>query len=496
MSHWFTSRLLGTGVMFAGLAIGGCAMVSPPVTGPQVAGFSAHLIGELEAAPEPLAGLLTADDAVTRAVRFNRTIRAKELEAALAAAKVVSQSGAMLPNIVAESTYYRRDLPALSHSNLSPVYSTSTDLHDVSRSITLSWNILDFGLSYVRAKQGLDKALQQREDARRVTARIVEETRAIYWRAVALQQLGPALFLLDPEIDEAILLSLEAAADKRLDPLVSINYQHDLLNAQRELNGLQTSLAGATDQLKQSIGLPLIDRFALEPIRTGASPHLPIRSPSADVTEALRQRPEIRQSMYDLRMTSEDVNAAVLQLLPGITINSAFNNDSNSYLLHSNWISWGTKIAGNLIGLARLPADLETIEAQEQVHRENALAIAATIAMQVHVARARLAVQARAYRDAERFAGVQRQLLHQVKTSVRLEKVGQQALVREKLATLLADVRATVAFADLQAAVAAYATARGDDVVIIEAAPDEHQLDDPRHAKSAWWTAVTASAER
>ena len=101
------------------------------------------------------------------------------------------------------------------------------------------------------------------------------------------------------------------------------------------------------------------------------------------------------------------------------------------------------------------------LQYQQRVNRQNALATAATIAMQVHVARARMAVQMRSYRDAERFAWVQRQLLHQVRTSVDLDKVGRQALAREKLATLLAEIRAIVAFADLHAAFAAYDTAMG-----------------------------------
>ena len=165
--------------------------------------------------------------------------------------------------------------------------------------------------------------------------------------------------------------------------------------------------------------------------------------------------------MYDMRITDDEVNATVLQLLPGVTLSKTFASDSNSYLLHANWISWGTKIAGNLVDLVRLPSDLDAIDAQQRVHRQNALATAATIAMQVHVARTRIAVHLRAHRDAVHFAAVQRQLLGQVRTTVRLGRVGRQALAREKLATLLAEVRAIVAFADLHAAFAAYATAMG-----------------------------------
>jgi outer membrane protein TolC len=445
------------------MVLTGCAALSPPVTETEVAGFTARLVDEFAATPEPLVGALTIDDAVARAIRFNHTIRAKELEAALAEAKVRAQSGAMLPSVVAESDYYGRDRPALSRSNQSSGYSTSSDTKSVSRDIALSWNILDFGLSYIRSKQGLDKAHQSQEDARRVTARIVEETRSIFWRAVALKKLTPAMAALDREVDDALRLSRQAEQGLQIDPMGQVTFQREMLNLQRDLNGLDVGLAGATDQLKAAIGLPMAERLQLNSDRKASQ--LPTVNDSAvdDIRIALNQRPEIRQHIYDLRISADEIDATILQVLPGVTFSRTFASDSNQFLLHGNWVSWGTRIAGNLVNLVRLPNDLDAIDAQMQAHRQNALATAATIVVQLHMARARIAVQKRAYRDAERYAGAQRHILQQVRATVKLGKVGQQALAREKLASLQADVRAILAFADLHAAYAAYATARGDD---------------------------------
>ena len=157
-------RMLATAfsaVLVALLA--GCSALTPPVSDTEVAEFTAPLARELEAVQEPPSGVLTADDAVDRAVRHNQALRVKELEAALAAARVSVQAGAMLPSIVAESGYYRRDKAMLSRSSASPFYSTSSDPRSISRDIALSWNILDFGLSYVRSRQALDTAWQTHE---------------------------------------------------------------------------------------------------------------------------------------------------------------------------------------------------------------------------------------------------------------------------------------------------------------------------------------------
>ena len=252
-------------------ALTGCASLSPPVTQTEVSGFAAKLADDLAVVPEPATAPLTVDDAVARAIRFNLTLRAKELEVALADAKVRTQSGAMLPSVVAESDYYRRDRPMASRSNQSGTYSSSSDLANTSRDLALSWNILDFGLSYVRTRQSNDKALQQYEEARHVRARIVEETRSIFWRAVALEKLTPALAWLDLEVGEAIRLSRLATQDLRVDPMTQITFQRDMLNLQRDLNQLDSSLAGATDQLKVSIGAPALS--SVSRLARGAGPH-------------------------------------------------------------------------------------------------------------------------------------------------------------------------------------------------------------------------------
>ena len=218
-----SGRRLASAALY--LMLTGCSAISPPLSEANVADFSAHLSNELVSIPEPLVGALTVDDAVMRAVRYNHAIRAKELEAALAEARVRAQAGSMLPSMVAESDYYRRDRPHMSHSSLTSAFSTSTDLRTISRDIAISWNILDFGLSFVRARQGLDKALQQHEEANRVRARIVEETRAIFWRAVALERLGPALSRLDREVNAALMEAGAASRDTQIDPMASINYQ-------------------------------------------------------------------------------------------------------------------------------------------------------------------------------------------------------------------------------------------------------------------------------
>ncbi len=449
-------------MLLVSAALSGCSSIAPALTAPEVAGFAARLGQEIAVVDDAPTGPLDPDDAVQRALIHNHSVRAKELEARLAVAKARVLSGGLLPDVVAQSFSHRRDRPDLSRSSDASPYMTSSDLSTVTRDMTLSWNILDFGLSYVRARQGVRRANQQHEDIRRIRARVTEETRLTYWRAVALERLAPGLAELEPEVDRALALASRAGHDLGIDPTVSINQRRDILFLQRELNQVHASIASATEQLKMLTGLQGVERLRLVPL-IQHPPKQPFSSARLDVKEALRRRPEIRQHMYDLQITGDEVEATILQLLPSATFSRALANDSNSHLLHNHWTSWSAKVAGNLVNLLRLDGQVDTVNQQGYVQRQSALATTAVIVMQVHVARARLAIELRAFRDAERFATVQRQLLQQVQAGVDAGKMGNLALTRERLSALLAEVRAVMAYAELQAASAAYDSAKGAD---------------------------------
>jgi outer membrane protein TolC len=442
-------------------ATSGCSSLYAPLGESDVAEVSGSLLETLAVVSEPLVQPLTVDEAVRRSILYNHSVRAKELEAALAFAQVRAQAAEMLPRLAAEVDFNRRNKPSLTRSNQSQNYATSSDTAAVAGDIALSWNILDFGLSLLRAAQGLDKAYRQEEEANRLRSRIIEETRSNFWNAVALETLERGMAKLDRETREALQLARHAASDDSLEPMAAINLQRDILNLQREMNQVLSGLAGSGAQLKQSVGLPLGEHLHLSAQRRSVAQTDVAALAGDDIATALKRRPEIREAMYEMRMTEHDATAAVLKVLPGVAFDARAASDSNSYLAHSQWISWGARVAGDLVTLVRLPHELDAIEAKQEVLRQNALATAAMIVMQVHVARARLVVQARGRRDAEMFADVQRQLLRQVQVAAAAGKVGTDSVVREKLATLLAETRAIVAFAGWHAAAAAYATATG-----------------------------------
>ena len=80
----------------------------------------------------------------------------------------------LLPQLVAKTGYNSRDKFSGSSSrslltgNQSLQSSTSSDRDIFTNDLSLTWNVLDFGLSYIRAKQSADHVLIAEEEKRKV----------------------------------------------------------------------------------------------------------------------------------------------------------------------------------------------------------------------------------------------------------------------------------------------------------------------------------------
>ena len=125
-----------------------------------------------------------------------------------------------------------------------------------SADLSLSWNVLDFGLSYIRAKQAADDVLIADEERRRVANRVMLDVRTAYWRAISAERILPSLKQLDEWVKSA-LDQAQAVQDEKLSaPLVPLQYKLDLLNTQRYIQQLYRDLNIAKLQLAALINLP------------------------------------------------------------------------------------------------------------------------------------------------------------------------------------------------------------------------------------------------
>jgi outer membrane protein TolC len=450
-------------------AVGGCATSPEPLSREEFAAFGVDKFSNVTREQEPVLGSIDLYDAIARAIKYNLDHRVEIMQAALKLKELNLASYQGLPNVVAGSGYAgRSNINASSSRNVatgavSLVPSTSQDRDLFTGDLAFSWSILDFGLSYIRAKQAADQALVAEELRRKIVVRLVEDVRTAYWRAVASERLLVRLRALEGRTRQAIANARQLYQDRQTSPLTGLTYERELVDIKREIQRLEGELTIARHQLAALMNVNPAVPFRLSGRRGGSSAHRVAWKSANVVRIALENRPELRELAYRIRITQKEGEAALLELLPNITGVAGLNFDSNSFLVNQNWISWSAKASWNLLRLFQYPAKSEVIDAQERLLNQRALAVTMAIILQVHVSRTKYAHALRELQTASEGLNVQRRLLAQMRASAGSERVSEQTLIREEMNTLISEVRYDLAFANVENAYAAIYASLGLD---------------------------------
>ena len=483
----------GKQVAAAALAVllAGCAIQPQALTSDEMVSFSEANLSALAADQEPITGPVTLYEAMARALKYNLDFRVERMKQALAMGDVELKSWEMLPSLVAEAGYSgRSNEPGGSSENLitgvqSLAPSKSTEKNMFSAKLEFSWDILDFGLSYVRAKQAADRALIAQERTRKVANRIIEDVRTAFWRAASAQRLGAVMRRLRSRVSVA-LANARRQERSGTEPLAALTYERELISIRRQLAELERNLRVAREQLALLMNVaPGMDFRLAIPKRRPVGLNMRWDAPRM-VEIALRNRPELRDLAYQQRINAQEANAAVLEMLPGIKLYAGPNWDSNKYLYNNNWVSWGARTTWNLLNLFRLPVRQRQIKAREKLLKAQAQAMAMAIIAQVHIARVRHLYQQRVFRAAADYFDVQRRILNKIKAAALNDAASEQSLIREQMNTVLAAVKYDVAYAELQNAIANVYASLGLDPFDTPVGPETSVRELAAALKRAW----------
>ena len=204
LSKSVTTLVLGTSILLQG-----CALNPRPLTPGEFQSHARLNWQQITQDYVPVTAPIGLYQAMARALKYNLNYRVKLAETSLSNAETNLAHFSLLPNAVLKSNYTKRNNTLASSSfnleskerNFSE--STSQDLEQTTGDLTFSWNILDFGLSYVRAKQAGDNALISAELQRKVAQNLLEEVRGVFWRAISYQQMAGKMKALEKRIKRA-----------------------------------------------------------------------------------------------------------------------------------------------------------------------------------------------------------------------------------------------------------------------------------------------------
>ena len=327
-------------VLVATAMLGGCA-IQPVAT--TLAERQAELPDQRQAMfqnQEALAGPVTLEEAMARALKYNLDGRLKLMEEAMAQRQLDLSRWDMLPRLTADAGYAWRSNELASSSRdvvtgqQSLVPSTSSERSHYNGDLNLSWNVLDFGVSYYTARQQADRVLVMSERRRKVVHLMMQQVRQAYWQAVGAQQLEakvePILKLTQAALDDSQRIEKERLQS----PLETLNYQRQLLDILRQLEAVRDELAQAKPRLASIMNVPPGDDYTLAAPTGFSLPKLPVAADKMEET-ALVNRPELVEAGYNERIGLDETKKALAKLLPGVTFQLGANFDTDNFLVNN-----------------------------------------------------------------------------------------------------------------------------------------------------------------
>lgn len=445
--------------------VAGCSVYPKPFSEVELTIHAGLNLAEVADGQEQPARAIGLHEAMARALKYNLDFRVEQMQQALRVAELDLSHWSLLPEVVANSGYAARNNYSASSSRevlpgdvLAPTTqlrnSTSQEKHIRSADIGFSWNVLDFGLSYIRARQAADKVLIAEEMKRKVIQRVIEDVRTAYWRAVSAERLMRRLSGLEHRTERALGDARQLYDTRQTSPITALTYERELVEIKRTIKELERDLKVAKSQLGALMNLKPETPFALVvPPRSSRAPGLTMGLHEM-IDVALRFRSELREVAYRRRINDHEADAALLELLPGFELYANANQNSNDFLLHNSWHNWGFKAAWNLLKVFQYPARRGVVELQDATLHERELAVTMAVMTQVHVSRIRYLHMREELATSDEYLDVQRRLLKQMRVEAQADRISEQTLIREEMNTLVAEVKHDIAFAAVQTAYA------------------------------------------
>ena len=448
--------------------IAGCAVIPEPVTKEEVSERVKGDVARMFEGQDPITAPITLDEALARALKYNLDYRLKRMESVLALGLTDYASKDMLPQVLARAGYQERnnDSGGFSRNIIdrveSTVPTTSADRSNSQTSIGFSWNALDFGVSYYRAKQQGDQYLIAEERRRKVVQNLLQDVRASYWRALAAQKLSAQADDVLQRAQTALSRSREAESQKALSPGVALAYQRALLDATSLLSQRRQDLQYAKQELAALMNVPTGVNFE---IAQAPEPKLPPMPKDLFKLEelALMQRPELREEDLRKRISAAEARKQILSVLPNLTFNLGRQNDTNSLLYSNTWSEGGVNLAWNLMRLAALPAMKDAQAAQTSVDDMRRAALSMAILTQARLGAERYRMALHDHELAVQAAQVDQRLASFTKANVTARLESELEAIRTQARAVLGSFQQANAYSSAQIAYGRLYNALGFD---------------------------------
>lgn len=438
-------------------ALSACGIVPQPISlEERRAGFQAERT-ELTRNQEPLKGPVGLEEAMARAIKYNLDHRIKQMETALAQGQFDIASFDLLPKLTAAAGYTNRDNDAASSSrsvltgNPSLESSVSSDRERQTVDLGLSWNALDFGVSYYQAHQHADRTLIAKERRRKTLQLVTQQVRQAWWQAAGAQALESKVDPLLARARSALSDSRKIETERLQTPLDTLNYQRQVLDIIRQLDGINEDLSQAKPRLAALMNMEPGSTYELAAPGELAVPKIGVALEQMEEA-ALLNRPELMEARYNERIGRLETRKALARLLPGVQFELGAHYDSNSYLANSQWRDLGLRVSWNLFNLLSARSIRRSAELQNEIAHDQRLALSMAVLTQTQVSYREYNGRKRQFELSSELDDVEKKVLEHTRNAARNDAQGQLQEIRASASALMSALRRYQSYGALQGA--------------------------------------------
>ena len=220
---------------------------------------------------------------------------------------------------------------------------------------TTSWDLLEIGLSGLKANRRAIYAYSESEQNQYLCNKLMVDVENAYWRAVAFEQAEKKSAWLKNRVAYALTLSQQRAEENPENKLSELMFQRELIDINRWYQSLYRSLLSAKPELARLMNVPAGTEFQLESTRLPSDlGTLGQQDASSLISIAYKNRPEIRQALYKADLKAVKNKEDLWRHLPAMRLFLSGSDDTNSFVLNQNFASAGISLSWDLLRLGQI----------------------------------------------------------------------------------------------------------------------------------------------
>ena len=412
---------------------------------------------------EPIQGPLTLEEAQARALKYNLERRVKMMEEALALGQLDLTRLDMLPTLLAQAGYTRRDNDRISRSreaddpngSLVPSRFISEERSSTLSELGLTWSLLDVGVGYYSTQQQADRYLMAVEKRRKAMHLLMQDVRVAFWRAASAQKMEQQVRAAIVQAEEALVDARKTEAARVRNPADTLRYQRQLLENVRLLEAIAQELSSAQVDLAHLINAPLGQPLRVTEPTNPAEYQKALQKPVEALEEvALLRNPDVREHAYNARVARLEARKVLLGVLPNLSFSYRLYQDTDSFLVNNRWNQVGAQVSWNLMNLFTHQTRTAYSDAAVKLADQRRVTAQAAVLAQVHLSRLQLAHAVRQLERASEIFDTDRRLADVITNREKAQMQSKLDKVSSDTAAILSELRRYQALSAVQTAAA------------------------------------------